>query len=35
MVNYQCYRCGYSSIDKTKLVSHIRRKYHVNLILIK
>ena len=30
MVNYQCYRCGYSSIDKTKIVSHIRRKYKCN-----
>jgi len=27
MVNYQCYRCGYSNIDKTKLISHIRRKF--------
>ena len=26
MVNYECYRCGYSTNDKTKIRSHIHRK---------
>ena len=30
MVNYQCYRCGYTSIDKSKISSHLGRKYTCN-----
>ena len=26
MVNYQCYRCGYTTFDKTKIKSHFNRK---------
>jgi len=26
MVNYECYRCGYSTNDKTKIKYHLRRK---------
>ena len=27
MVNYQCYRCGYTVNHKSKMNIHIRRKY--------
>ena len=27
MVNYQCYRCGYITCDKTKITSHLNRKF--------
>ncbi len=30
MVNYQCQRCGYTSIDKSKISSHLGRKYTCN-----
>ena len=26
MVNYECYRCGYTNINKTKIINHINRK---------
>ena len=26
MVKYECYRCGYNTIDKTKIRYHINRK---------
>ena len=26
MVFYECYNCGYNNKDKSKLVSHFRRK---------
>ena len=26
MVNYECYRCGYNTKDKTKMVNHLNRK---------
>ena len=38
MVNYECYRCGYTNINKTKIINHINRKlrckptkYNINL----
>jgi len=30
MVNYQCYRCGYSTNDKSKITVHLRRKFICN-----
>ena len=32
MVNYQCYRCGYTNYDKTKINIHLRRKFTCNPI---
>jgi hypothetical protein len=26
MVNYECFRCGYNTVDKTKMRSHLNRK---------
>jgi len=31
MVNYQCYRCGYTNKDKAKIVAHLKRKTPCNM----
>ena len=30
MVNYECYRCGYTNNNKSNIVRHIRRKNTCN-----
>ena len=33
MVNYQCYRCGYTITNKSKIINHFNRKNSCNPIL--
>ena len=33
MVNYECYRCGYTNINKTKIINHINRKLRCKPII--
>ena len=33
MVNYECYRCGYTNINKTKIINHINRKIRCKPII--
>ena len=33
MVNYQCYRCGYTIPNKSKIINHFKRKYSCKSIL--
>ena len=33
MVNYECYRCGYTNINKSNIVCHIGRKNTCNPVL--
>ena len=33
MVNYQCYRCGYTISNKSKIINHFNRKSSCNPVL--
>ena len=33
MVNYECYRCGYTTFDKSKIKSHLNRKHRCKCTL--